>query len=114
MVVIGSGAIGMEFAYFYNAMGTKVTVIEMVDRILPVEDAAVSKEAKKLFTKQGIVFKTGWATSDVQRTGDSAVVTAHDVNDASTPRLSSAMSCWSPWVSPDAATACSATTYRWP
>ncbi len=83
MVVIGSGAIGMEFAYFYNAMGTKVTVIEMVDRILPVEEAAVSKEAKKLFTKQGIVFKTGWATSDVQRTGDSAVVTAHDVNDAS-------------------------------
>jgi len=83
MVVIGSGAIGMEFAYFYNAMGTQVTVIEMVDRILPVEDADVSKEVKKLFTKQGITFKTGWATSAVERTGAGAVVTAHDVNDAS-------------------------------
>ena len=83
MVVIGSGAIGMEFAYFYNAMGTDVTVIEMVDRILPVEDADVSKEAKKLFNKQGITFKTGWATSSVERKGDGAVVTAHDVNDES-------------------------------
>ncbi|MCH2135318.1 MAG: dihydrolipoyl dehydrogenase [Phycisphaerales bacterium] len=83
MVVIGSGAIGMEFAYFYNAMGTKVTVIEMVDRILPVEDQEVSREAKKLFTKQGIEFRTGWATSNVERKGDGAVVTAHQADDES-------------------------------
>ncbi|MCH2139279.1 MAG: dihydrolipoyl dehydrogenase [Phycisphaerales bacterium] len=82
MIVIGSGAIGMEFAYFYNAMGTKVTVIEMMDRILPVEDEAVSKEAKKLFTKQGIEFRTGWATSAIERTETGAVVTANQVNDA--------------------------------
>lgn len=83
MVVIGSGAIGMEFAYFYNAMGTKVTVIEMVDRILPVEDEDVSKEAKKLFTKQGIEFRTGWATSNVERIGAGAIVTAHPVDEKS-------------------------------
>jgi dihydrolipoamide dehydrogenase len=83
MVIIGSGAIGMEFAYFYNAMGSKVTVIEMVDRILPVEDAEVSKAAKKSFTKQGIVFRTGWATSNVERVGAGAIVTAHPVDDES-------------------------------
>ena len=83
MVVIGSGAIGMEFAYFYNAMGTKVTVIEMVDRILPVEDADVSKEARKLFARQGIEFKIGWATSNVERTSEGAIVTAHPVDDES-------------------------------
>jgi len=83
MVIIGSGAIGMEFAYFYNAMGTKVTVIEMVDRILPVEDEDVSKEAKKLFTRQGIEFRTGWATSNVERIGNGAIVTAHSVDDTS-------------------------------
>ena len=49
MLVIGSGAIGMEFGYFYNAFGTEVTVVEMQDRILPVEDVEISKAAQKSF-----------------------------------------------------------------
>ncbi len=59
MVVVGSGAIGMEFAYFYNAFGTKVTVVEIVDRILPIEDDDVSAMAKRVFSRQGITFHTG-------------------------------------------------------
>ena len=59
MVVVGSGAIGMEFAYFYNSFGTKVTVVELVDRILPIEDDDISKLAQRAFTKQGIEFHVG-------------------------------------------------------
>ena len=50
MVIIGSGAIGMEFAYFFNAFGTKVTVVEMLDRILPNEDEDISAAAMRAFT----------------------------------------------------------------
>jgi dihydrolipoamide dehydrogenase len=56
ITIIGSGAIGIEFASFYNDMGSKVTVIEMEDRILPNEDEEVSEMAKSLFTKRGIKF----------------------------------------------------------
>ena len=59
LLVIGSGAIGMEFASFYNAFGSDVTVVEMVDRILPAEDAEISAFAKKSFEKQGIKIRTG-------------------------------------------------------
>lgn len=52
LIVMGSGAIGVEFAYFYNAYGTKVTIIEMMDRILPVEDEEVSKELRKIFERE--------------------------------------------------------------
>ncbi len=58
MIVIGAGAIGIEFAYFYNAFGTKVTVIEMMPNILPVEDTEVSQVVEKSFTKSGIALKT--------------------------------------------------------
>jgi len=54
IVIIGAGAIGVEFAYFFNAFGTKVTLIEMMPHILPVEDEEVSKELGKAFKKQGI------------------------------------------------------------
>jgi dihydrolipoamide dehydrogenase len=57
MVVIGSGAIGMEFASFYRALGSDVTVVEMMPRILPVEDEEVSKAAHKAFEKRGIKFR---------------------------------------------------------
>lgn len=56
LVIVGSGAIGMEFASFYNAFGSHVTVIEMQDRILPQEDHEISAFARKSFEKQGIVF----------------------------------------------------------
>ncbi|MCP4759704.1 MAG: dihydrolipoyl dehydrogenase [Planctomycetes bacterium] len=81
LIIVGSGAIGMEFAYFYNAMGTSVTVIEMLDRILPVEDEEVSKEALKLFKKQGIDFKPGHVTTGIERTGDGVSVTIAAAND---------------------------------
>ncbi len=54
LVVVGSGAIGVEFAYFYNAMGTKVTIVEFMDRIVPVEDEEVSKQLEKSLKKAGI------------------------------------------------------------
>ena len=58
LLVIGSGAIGVEFASFYSDMGAKVTVVEMLDRILPVEDADVSAFMEKALTKQGIAIRT--------------------------------------------------------
>src|SRR6187549_1228715 len=54
MLVVGSGAIGSEFAYFYNSIGTKITIVEFLPRIVPVEDEDVSKELEKQFKKQGI------------------------------------------------------------
>ena len=54
MVIVGSGAIGIEFAYFYNSMGTNVTVVEYLDRIVPIEDIEISKELEKSLKKKGI------------------------------------------------------------
>jgi len=58
LIVVGSGAIGIEFAYFYNAMGTKVTIVEYLDRIVPVEDEEVSKQLERSFKKSGIQIMT--------------------------------------------------------
>jgi dihydrolipoamide dehydrogenase len=68
LCIIGAGPIGMEFAYFYNAFGTKVTVIEMLDRLLPGEDAEVSKAVERSFIKQGILCKTSTKTNTVRKT----------------------------------------------
>jgi len=68
LLIVGSGAIGMEFAYFYNAFSTKVTVVEMLDRVLPVEDHEVSKAAQKAFKKQGIDIITGHIVKSVEKT----------------------------------------------
>ncbi len=59
LLVVGSGAIGIEFASFYNALGVKVTVVEIMDRILPVEDEEISNFARKSFEKRGIKIHTG-------------------------------------------------------
>jgi len=84
MVIVGSGAIGMEFAYFYNAFGTKVTVVEMLDRILPNEDDDVSKVATRAFTKQGIQFQVGQTVKKVEKKkSGGATVTIADVKDES-------------------------------
>jgi dihydrolipoamide dehydrogenase len=74
MVVIGAGAIGMEFAYFYNAIGTKVTVVEYLDGLLPREDKDVSKEIGKAFKKSGVKVKTGHAVQSVDASGNSCKV----------------------------------------
>jgi len=82
MLVVGSGAIGMEFAYFFNAFGSKVTVVEMVDRILPVEDDDISKAALRAFTKQGIAFHVSSTVKAVEsRKGGGASVTIVNVAD---------------------------------
>ncbi len=83
MLVVGSGAIGMEFAYFYNAFGTKVTVVEMIDRILPVEDEEISKLALKSFKKQGINFHTGCTVSAIESVKGGAKVSISSVMDKS-------------------------------
>jgi dihydrolipoamide dehydrogenase len=83
MVIIGSGAIGMEFAYFYNSFGTKVTVIEMQDRILPVEDDDICAAAQKSFEKQGIQFLTGHKAASVDKSASGAKVTVESVKDGS-------------------------------
>src|SRR3990167_8117934 len=59
LLVIGSGAIGVEFASFYSDMGAEVTIVEMLDRVLPVEDAEVSEFMAKALTKQGMTILTG-------------------------------------------------------
>ncbi|MBL8770202.1 MAG: dihydrolipoyl dehydrogenase [Phenylobacterium sp.] len=68
MVVIGSGAIGMEFASFYRALGSEVTVVEMMPRILPVEDEEVSKAAHKSFEKRGIRFRVPASVKKLSKT----------------------------------------------
>ena len=68
LLVIGSGAIGIEFASFYNDMGADVTVVEMLDRIVPVEDADVSGFLEKSLTKQGMSIMTGAGVEDIKAT----------------------------------------------
>jgi dihydrolipoamide dehydrogenase len=68
LLVVGSGAIGIEFASFYRALGAEVTVIEALDRIMPVEDEEVSKAAQKSFEKRGIKFRTGAKVTKVSKT----------------------------------------------
>ena len=75
MVVVGSGAIGVEFAYFYNAIGTKVTVVEFMDRIVPVEDEEVSKALEKSYKKSGITIMTSSEVTKVDTKGAGCKVT---------------------------------------
>ena len=75
MVVVGSGAIGVEFAYFYNAIGTEVTVVEYVDRIVPVEDKEVSKQLERTFKKAGIHIMTNSEVTGVDASGKGCKVT---------------------------------------
>jgi dihydrolipoamide dehydrogenase len=76
LLVIGSGAIGIEFASFFNTLGAKTTVVEVMDRILPVEDAEISAFAKKAFVKQGMVIMEKAAVKKLDRK-PGVGVTAH-------------------------------------
>ena len=69
MVIVGSGAIGVEFAYFYNAMGTEVTIVEYQPRIVPVEDEDISKQMEKIFVKSGIKVLKSSEVKEVQENG---------------------------------------------
>lgn len=70
LLVIGSGAIGIEFASFFNELGSDVTVVEMMDRVLPVEDADISKFAEKSFKKQGMTIKTKASVTELKKGKD--------------------------------------------
>jgi dihydrolipoamide dehydrogenase len=69
MIVVGSGAIGVEFAYVYNSMGTKVTIVEFMPRIVPVEDEDISKELEKQYKKQGIEIMNNASVESLDTTG---------------------------------------------
>lgn len=75
MVVVGSGAIGSEFAHFYNAIGTEVTLVEFMPNIVPVEDEEVSKQLERSFKKAGIKVMTNASVEAVDTTGDLCKVT---------------------------------------
>jgi dihydrolipoamide dehydrogenase len=69
MIIVGSGAIGIEFAYFYNSMGTEVTVVEYLPNIVPVEDEEVSKQLERSFKKMGVKIKTSAEVTKVDTSG---------------------------------------------
>ena len=75
MVVVGSGAIGSEFAYFYQAIGTEVTLVEFMDNIVPVEDEEVSKQLQRSFKKQGMKVMTKSEVTKVDTSGKGCKVT---------------------------------------
>jgi len=75
LLVIGSGAIGIEFASFYRNMGAEVTVVEVLDRVLPVEDEEISAFARKAFEKQGMKIFTSAAVKSARKGADSVTVT---------------------------------------
>ncbi|MEN2284372.1 dihydrolipoyl dehydrogenase [Algoriphagus sp. SE2] len=75
MVVVGSGAIGVEFAYFYASIGTEVTIVEYLDRIVPVEDVEVSKALEKIYKKSGMTIMTSSEVTAVDTKGTGCKVT---------------------------------------
>ncbi|OIQ97329.1 dihydrolipoyl dehydrogenase [mine drainage metagenome] len=68
MIIVGSGAIGVEFAYVYNSLGTKITIVEFLPRIVPVEDEEISKELEKQYKRQGIDILTNASVESVEQT----------------------------------------------
>lgn len=82
LVVVGSGAIGIEFAYFYNAMGTDVTVVEYLPNIVPVEDEDISKQLERSFKKAGIKIMTSSEVTHVDTSGEGVKVNIKKQNGA--------------------------------
>ena len=80
LIVMGSGAIGIEFASFYRSMGTQVTVVEILPQILPVEDAEIAAHARKRFEKQGIEILTSTKVTKVEKKPDGVAATIEDAN----------------------------------
>jgi len=82
MLVLGAGAIGIEFAYFFSSLGTQVTVVEMLPQILPVEDTEVANALQKSLEKNGVTFRTNTALTELKKAGKS-VSAVLKVKDAS-------------------------------
>lgn len=79
LIVVGSGAIGMEFSYVYSTYGAEVTVVEMLDQILPLEDAEVAAEVQKVFSKRGVTMLTSTRTEKVEIGADGVTVTVKNL-----------------------------------
>jgi dihydrolipoamide dehydrogenase len=75
LLVVGSGAIGIEFASFYRTLGAEVTVVEVLDRVMPVEDEEISAMAAKAFTKQGMKLKLGTTVTELKKGADNVTCT---------------------------------------
>ena len=88
IIIIGAGAIGVEFAYFFNAFGTKVTIVEMMPNILPVEDQEVSAELEKSFKKSGIEILSSTKVIETKDLGNGVEITIQE--DGSDARIISA------------------------
>jgi dihydrolipoamide dehydrogenase len=84
LIVMGSGAIGIEFASFYRTMGVDVTVVEVMDRVMPVEDAEISGLARKRFEKQGMKILTSTKVVKVDKAADSLTATVEDAKGVQT------------------------------
>ena len=80
MIVVGSGAIGVEFAYFYNSIGTDVTIVEFLPNIVPIEDSDISKELQKSFKKKGIKVMTSAEVTSIDIKGKSVKATIKTKN----------------------------------
>lgn len=91
MVIIGAGAIGVEFAYFYSTFGTEITVVEMLPRIVPNEDEEVSKELRKSFKKRGINIMTGAKVESLKKTRGGVEVTVSTDDGEETLKASKAL-----------------------
>jgi dihydrolipoamide dehydrogenase len=87
MIVVGSGAIGMEFSYVYRTYGSEITIVEMLDQLLPLEDGEVSAEVQKAFQKNGIKVMTSTRTEGVELTEDGVKVTVKNLKNDSTETL---------------------------
>ena len=87
LIVVGSGAIGIEFAHFYNAMGTEVTVVEFQDRIVPVEDEEISKQLERSFKKAGINIMTQAEVTHVDTKGQGVTATIKTVKGEETLKV---------------------------
>ncbi len=87
LVIMGSGAIGIEFASFYNAMGADVTVVELMDRVVPVEDEEISAHARKRFEKSGMTILTGAKVTRVEKKS-SGIVAHVETSDGKVEKLS--------------------------
>lgn len=80
MIVVGSGAIGVEFAYFYHSIGTEVTIVEYMPRIVPVEDEDISKELEKIYKKKGMKIMTNASVEKVDISGNTCKATVKTQN----------------------------------
>jgi dihydrolipoamide dehydrogenase len=87
MIVVGSGAIGMEFGYLYNAYGVEVTVVEMLEQVLPLEDPEVAAEVRKAFEKSGIKVLTSTRTEEVKNKRSGVAVTVKNLENDETETL---------------------------